>query len=453
MYVTEEIKGIDGTIEKLIPIGPSFVIVDTENVTSIDGINTIVNRQSGREYLKDIESSTRIDTVAFVKDQKVEENEPLIKNILTINTSTASVQGQIQVEEVIKDESVVLINDSVTFDEMSPEEQKKIETAKISPITVMEEQTDIKRGEVMYTCEESLDKTIVEKSIHSEATSMTDILVAVVDEQRALETEVSENATQVLNDTLTETVENLIKTKKNSEKETTTPIVVAKSEVEWNEIKLISENKTSTPVHLASTDTEQTEIDMVTEIASPNVNILNNNTKIILVDKEIITENSNNPKHCYFGEMSKIHSLENEDNLPGKSYGIQKLEMSVQRMKTSNEDYYEKTFLQLEQTEKISVENKDKVDCENKNIIDDKLYTVNESDLNAILCASSLEEALTLLDSKIKFKFKHKKLSNKANSTPRIPKIQSSESRSSGTNTNFTDAREFFKEIEKKCKK
>ncbi|KAE9532348.1 hypothetical protein AGLY_009971 [Aphis glycines] len=454
MYVTEEIKGIDSTIEKLIPIGPSFVIADTENLTLIDGINTIVNRQSGKKYLKDIESSTRIDTVAFVKDQKVEENETLIENILTINTSTASVQGQIQVEEVIKDDSVILINDSVTFDEMSPEEQKKIETTKISSITVMEEQTDINRGEVMYTCEEPLDKTIVEKSIHSETTSTTDILVAV-DEQRALETEVSKNATQVLNDTFTETVENLIKTKKKFEKETTTPIVVAKSEVEWNEIKLVSENKTSTPVHLASTNKEQTEIDMVTEIASPNVNILNSNTKIILVDKEIITENSNNPKHCYlkFGETSKIHSLENEDNLPGKSYGIQKLEMSVQRMKTSNEDYYEKTFLQLEQTEKISVENKDKVDCENKNIIDDKLYTVNESDLNAILSASSLEEALTLLDSKIKFKFKHRKLSNKANSTPHIPKIQSSESRSSGTNTNFTDAQEFFKEIEKKCKK
>ncbi|XP_050055284.1 uncharacterized protein LOC114124672 isoform X36 [Aphis gossypii] len=454
MYVTEEIKGIDGTIEKLIPIGSSFVIADTENLTSIDGINTIMNRQLGKEYLKDIESSTSIDTVAFVKDQKVEENETLIENILTINTSTASVQGQIQVEEVIKDESVVLINDSVTFDEISPEEQNNIETAKISSITVMEEQTDINRDEVMYTCEEPLDKTIVEKSIHSETTSTTDILVAV-DEQRALETEVSENATQILNDTFTETVENLIKMKKKFEKETTTPIVVAKSGIEWNEKKLISENKTSTPVHLASTNKEQTEIDMVTEIASPNVNILNSNTKIILVDKEIITENSNNPKHCYlkFGETSKIHSLENEDNLPGKSYGIQKLEMSVQRMKTSNEDYYEKTFLQLEQTEKISVENKDKVDCENKNIIDDKLYTVNESDLNAILCASSLEEALTLLDSKIKFKFKHRKLSNKANSTPHIPKIQSSESRSSGTNTNFTDAREFFKEIEKKCKK
>ncbi|KAF0770289.1 protein PFF0380w-like [Aphis craccivora] len=455
MYAREEIKGIDGTFEKLILIGPSFVVEETENLTSVDGFNTIVNTQSEKEYLKDIESPTRIDSAAFVKDQKVEENETVIENILTINTSAASVQAQIQVEEVIKDKSVILINDSDTFDELSPEEQKKIETVKISSITVIEEQTDINRGDVIYTCEESLDKTIVEKDIHSETTRTIDILAADVEEKRALEIELSEYATQVLNDTSTETIENPIKTKKNTENETTTPIVVAKSEVKKNEIKVMIENETSTPVHLASTNTEQTETDMVTEIASPNVNILNSNTKIVLIDKEMITENSNNPKHCYlkFGETSKIHSLENEDNLPEKSYGIKKLEMSVQRMKTSNENYYEKTFLQLEQTEKISVENKDKVDCENKNIIDDKLYTVNESDLNAILCASSLEEALTLLDSKIKFKFKHRKLSNKANSTPHIPKIQTSESRSSGTNTNFTDAREFFKKIEKKCKK
>lgn len=152
------------------------------------------------------------------------------------------------------------------------------------------------------------------------------------------------------------------------------------------------------------------------------------------------------------GETSTILCSETESGLKEKSFGIQKLEMSVHHVKTSDDDYFEKTFVQLEQTEKISMGKNNIAEDENKTDTGDKLYTVNESDLNAILCASSLQEALTLLDSKIKFKFKHgtKKTSGKTNSVVHKSNMQTSSSSSSGRNTNFAEAREYFKTIEKK---
>ncbi|XP_026804150.1 uncharacterized protein LOC113547825 [Rhopalosiphum maidis] len=417
-----------------------------------------VGRQTLRVNVKEIKNTILIDTpTTFVEDQKLEDRVTVIENILAIDTSTASVQEQIQIEEVIKDESMPLINSSVSFDDEIAVEQNEIKTtAMVSSITSMEEQIIVNADDVMDTFTESLDKTSVEKRTHNEMSTLTDILVAVVDEQIDLK-KVTNNETQILVDTSTAFLENPIKIEKCTEKESTALFTSAStSKVELNEIDVKSDNKTSTPVNLASVAIEQTETDTEIEITSPNVNVINSSSETILIDKEIKTENSDNHKNCYlkFGESSKFHCLKNEEIPQGKSYSIQKLEMSVQRLKTSNDDYYEKTFVQLEQTEKISIVDKDKVDCENKNNIDDKLYTVNESDLNAILCASSLEEALTLLDSKIKFKFKHRKSSSKANSaTSYIPKIQTSESRSSGINTNFTDARDFFKEIEKKSKK
>ncbi|XP_060852739.1 uncharacterized protein LOC132930725 [Rhopalosiphum padi] len=417
-----------------------------------------VVRETVRVNVKEIKNTIGIDTpTTFVEDQKVESHGTVIENILAIDTSTASVQEQIQIEEVIKDESVSLINFAVSSDEQYAVEHNEIKiTAMVSSITSMEEHIIVNAEDVMDTFTESLDKTAVENGTHDEISTLTDILSAVTDEQIDLE-KVTNSETQILVDTSIAFSENPIKIEECTETEITALFTCAStSEVESNEIDVNSGNKTSTPINLASVAIEQTESDTVIEMTSPNINVINSNSETIFIDKEIKTKNSDNPKNCYlkFGESSKFHCLKNEDNSQGQSYGIQKLEMSVQRLKTSNDDYYEKTFVQLEQTEKISSVDKDKVDCENINNIDDKLYTVNESDLNAILCASSLEEALTLLDSKIKFKFKHRKSSSKANSASSfIPEIQTSESKSSGTNTNFTDARDFFKEIEKKSKK
>uniref|UniRef100_A0A2S2QJ59 Uncharacterized protein n=2 Tax=Sipha flava TaxID=143950 RepID=A0A2S2QJ59_9HEMI len=169
------------------------------------------------------------------------------------------------------------------------------------------------------------------------------------------------------------------------------------------------------------------------------------------IDDEVETENSGVPNSFQgFGETSSamLHS-ETESGIKEKSFGIQKLEMSVHRVKTTDDDYFEKTFVQLEQTEKITM-GENVTEGDNKTAASDKLYTVNESDLNAILCASSLQEALTLLDSKIKFKFKHGK---KKNSVAHKSNIQTSSNKSSGKSINFAEAREYFKTIEKKSKK
>lgn len=164
-------------------------------------------------------------------------------------------------------------------------------------------------------------------------------------------------------------------------------------------------------------------------------------------------------KFSGYGETSKKILSDDKQNLQEKTYGIQKFEMSMQRVQTSDEDYFEKTFVQLEETEKIVMEqNYDVMDDDNKTTVDDKLYTVNESDLNAILCASSLQEALTLLDSKIKFKFKHKSRKSSSKITNSAMCKSSGETCSSCSdgdekNSKFTEAQEFFKKIEEKSTK
>ncbi|CAI6344724.1 unnamed protein product [Macrosiphum euphorbiae] len=435
---------------------------ETETSTSIDTLNTTADRQTMKENFKEIESRIRIDTsTAFEEEQKSVEHITVKENVLSIGTSTASVEEEIQVEEVIKNECATLISYSTIHDVASLEEPKVIKndtTAMRSSVTVVEEQKEVAATEVVIdTCKKSLDKTMIEKGTrHNETLKPIDTLVIAADEHTDLK-KVAENEMPILLNTSTKSVEKQITTEKVTENETITIITCeALPKIETNEFEAESENEASTLVNnSASITIKQTEAEDITETALQNDDIIYRNTKTNLIGTQNKTENSDNPNDCYlkFGESSKMHRLDYEDNLQRKSYGIQKLEMSVQRMKTSDEDYYEKTFVQLEQTEKISKVDKVNVDGENKTIIDDKLYTVNESDLNSILCASSLEEALTLLDSKIKFKFKHKKSSSKINSMEYIPKIQTSDSNSSGVNTNFTDARKFFKEIEKKSKK
>ncbi|XP_060861156.1 uncharacterized protein LOC132938378 isoform X2 [Metopolophium dirhodum] len=437
------------------------ILTDTETLTSIDALNTTVDRQTVKENFKEIESRIPIATsTAFEEEQKSVEHITVKENVLSIGTSTASVEEEIQVEEVIENESASLISHSTIHDVASLGEPKVIKndtTAMRSSVTVVEEQTEVAAAEVVIdTCKESLDKTMIDKDTrHNETPTPIDILVTATEKQTDLE-KLVENKIPILVNTSTKSVEKQIKTEKGTENETITLIACeALPKIEPNEFETKNENEASSVNNSASIRIKQTEAENVTETTLRNDDIIYRNTKTNLISTENKTENSDNPNNCYlkFGESSKMHRLENEDNLQRKSYGIQKLEMSVKRMKTSDEDYYEKTFVQLEQTEKISKVDKVNVDDENKTIIDDKLYTVNESDLNAILCASSLEEALTLLDSKIKFKFKHKKSSSKINSVEYIPKIQTSDSNSSGVNTNFTDARKFFKEIEKKSKK
>ncbi|KAL5244749.1 hypothetical protein ACI65C_012159 [Semiaphis heraclei] len=428
---------------------------NNEITTPIDmfvSVEVNVKYSSENEHTQNIDSTVQNQT----KIDSKTENETL----LSIDNHTKSVEEQMQVE-VMKNESVTVIDHSTTHDVAQLEESNVIKnntTEMISSVTVTEEQKTVNSTEVVTdTCDDSLDKTMLEKSAHNETPISINILAVTVEKQTDLE-EITENKIPMLVDTSIEPVDKQIKIEKVSENETTTLITCgAEPKVETDEYEMESGNETSIPVNYsASVAMKQTEVNNLTErTLPPNDDNMYRNTKKNLIDEDIKTGNLNSSNKCYlkFGETSKMHHLENEDNLHRKSYGIQKLEMSVQRMKTSDEDYYEKTFVQLEQTEKISNVNKVDVDGENKTIKDDKLYTVNESDLNAILCASSLEEALTMLDSKIKFKFKHKKSSSKMNSTEYIPKIETSDSKNSGVNTNFTDAREFFKEIEKKSKK
>lgn len=153
-----------------------------------------------------------------------------------------------------------------------------------------------------------------------------------------------------------------------------------------------------------------------------------------------------------YGEISKnVLSTADENYSQKKSYGIRELEMSVQRMKTSDDDV-EKTFVQLKQTEKLAAQNDIMIGDGNET--NNKSNTVNESDLNAILCASSLQEALTVLDSKIKFKLKkNTRNSSDINSMVHKSSRQTSSSSSNEKNSNFTEAREFFKKIEQKSQK
>ncbi|KAL4132229.1 hypothetical protein QTP88_009429 [Uroleucon formosanum] len=428
---------------------------ETETSTLIKTSNTTVDRQT----VKEIVTKKRIAISTAFEEQKSVEPTIEIENVLSVGTSTASVEEEIQVEEVIKNKSNTLISYSTIHDVAALEEPKinKNETSTMRySNTAMEEQTEIAAAEVVIdTYKDSLGKTMIEKDTHNETPTPIDILITVTDKQIHLD-KVAENKIPILVNTSTESVEKQIKTEKVTENETITQIACeTMSKIERNEFEAESENKTSTPTNNSVLIAiKQTEVENLTERTLQNDDIVYKNTKTNFIGRENKTENSDNPNNFYlkFGETSKINRFENEDNLQRKSYGIQKLEMSVQHtMKTSDEDYYEKTFVHLEQTEQIS--KVDNVDSENKTVIDDKLYTVNESDLNAILCASSLEEALTLLDSKIKFKFKRKKSSSKINSVEYSPKIQTSDGNSSGVNTNFTDAREFFKEIEKKSKK
>lgn len=205
-----------------------------------------------------------------------------------------------------------------------------------------------------------------------------------------------------------------------------------------------------------------TETELYGKLSDPTIivfqkSISSDDNENISVQTNYLSENQRTDK------SNTSDSLKNYDKTTQKSlsevkndpdvnmYGIQKLEMSMQCTKTSNEDCFEKTFVKLEQTEKISI---DKNECnDNTTLPDEKSCMVNESDLNAILCASSLEEALTLLDSKIKIKFKNKTRSSSIiNSTMYKQSLQTSTSSNSEKNTNFSEAQEFFKNIEKNYK-
>jgi len=191
----------------------------------------------------------------------------------------------------------------------------------------------------------------------------------------------------------------------------------------------------------------------VKTISNEIPNVCDENMNVRTNDDKVGTEESAAPDNSSeHGETSK-HSTADENRLQEESYGIRKLEMSVQRVKASDDDYFEKTFVQLERTEKIAAR-KDVVGDENETGVDDKSYTVNECDLNAVLCASSLQEALTVLDSKIRFKFKNK-TRNSSSVNPTIYKSsrETSTSSSDERNSNFTEAQEFFKKIERKSQK
>ncbi|XP_050444484.1 interaptin-like isoform X2 [Adelges cooleyi] len=143
-------------------------------------------------------------------------------------------------------------------------------------------------------------------------------------------------------------------------------------------------------------------------------------------------------------DLSISTSFGSQDFQPGgsdqpleKAYGIRKVEMSVQRVKSSDEEYFE-------QTEKICLGN-DTIKEHDEAVVDDRIYTVNESDLNAIVCASSLQEALTLLDSKIKLKRKKR--------VAKCSKRFDSVSVDAEQNEHFAMAREYFENMERQLSK
>ncbi|VVC44069.1 Hypothetical protein CINCED_3A005606 [Cinara cedri] len=194
--------------------------------------------------------------------------------------------------------------------------------------------------------------------------------------------------------------------------------------------------------------------DIVTTEEIENSEVKNKNAQPNLfcdtVDTNDVDILNNIPKHR---KASDEFQLSSDHNLRVKSCDIPESELSVQDVETYATDSFEETFVQSEQTSRNKI-SMNTVDNENKTTIDDKLYTVNESDLNAILCASSLQEALTLLDSKIKLKFKNntKKVSSKVKTATYDSSMQLPSSSNSENNFNFTEARDFFKQIEQKSK-
>lgn len=201
--------------------------------------------------------------------------------------------------------------------------------------------------------------------------------------------------------------------------------------------------------------------DLITATLKEEISNVENRNKFSQtssINDQIETENSDVPEEfSEYTETSNKDHFNADNNSQEKPFGIQKLELSVQCTKASDDDHFEKTYVQLEQTEKTSPGEIFPLGTEGENITttDDNAYPVNESDMNAILCASSLQEALTLLDSKIKIKLKNntKKSSSRTNSAIYKTSVQTSTSSSSDNNTNFTEAREFFKKIEQKTKK
>ncbi|XP_022178728.1 uncharacterized protein LOC111039503 [Myzus persicae] len=423
--IEEKVTENEYSISSFLVAGKQINIIDseTETLSSIETYMTFVDEPNVVGYLSVNEHEAHIDSSSLKKQIKI-DSETEIETLSLVDNLTESVKEQI-VEKITENKTPTLIDCSSEI---------VLQGNKVDMDT--DSQTPLPINKFSTTVVDQIVKNVIENE------TPTYCLVDVSEEQTKVNIKNNiETFTPI--DICTSSVGKQLNVEYLSENEHTA------------QIEKESRNETSTPVNYSTSITiEQTDLHNLAERTLPNDDILSRNTKTNSIDRDSKTENSDNSNNCYlkFGETSKIRTFENEDNLQRKSYGIQKLEMSVQRMKTSDEDYYEKTFVQLEQTEKISKVDDVNVDGENKTTIDDKLYTVNESDLNAILCASSLEQALTLLDSKIKFKFKHKK-SSKINAMENIPKIQTSESQSSGVNTNFTDAREFFKEIEKKSKK
>ncbi|XP_016664898.2 uncharacterized protein LOC100572197 isoform X1 [Acyrthosiphon pisum] len=99
--------------------------IETEPTTSIDTLNTTVNRRAVKENFKAIESRIQIATsAAFEEEQKSIEHISVKENVLSIGTTTASVEEEIQVEEAIENESATLISYSTIHDIGSLEDQK-----------------------------------------------------------------------------------------------------------------------------------------------------------------------------------------------------------------------------------------------------------------------------------------------------------------------------------------